>query len=73
MQSVRPRILNMPLQLGPDVQMHRQLSSRFLIDTLNFISSGFVLLFVCYIEKVVLHKMQTFLLQFDSSSEQSLE
>ena len=34
-QSVRPRILNMPLQLGLGVQMHRQFGSRFLIDTLN--------------------------------------
>ena len=35
MQSVRPRILNTPLQLGQGVQMHRQFGSRFLIDTLN--------------------------------------
>ena len=35
MQSVRPRILNTPLQLGLGVQMHRQFGSRFLIDTLN--------------------------------------
>ena len=35
MQSVGPRILNMPLQLGLGVQMHRQFGSRFLIDTLN--------------------------------------
>ena len=35
MQSVRPRILNTPLQLGLGVQMHRQFGSRFLIDKLN--------------------------------------
>ena len=35
MQSVSLRILNMPLQLGLGVQMHRQFGSRFLIDTLN--------------------------------------
>ena len=35
MQSVRPRILNMPLQLGLGVQMHRQFGSKFLNDTLN--------------------------------------
>ena len=35
MQSVRPRILNTPLQLGLGVQMHKQFGSRFLIDTLN--------------------------------------
>ena len=35
MQSVRPRVLNTPLQLGLGVQMHRQFGSRFLIDTLN--------------------------------------
>ena len=35
MQSVQPRILNMPHQLGLGVQMHRQFGSRFLIDTLK--------------------------------------
>ena len=30
MQSVRPRILNLPLQLGLGVQMQRQFGSRFL-------------------------------------------
>ena len=35
MQPVKPRILNIPLQLGLGVQMHRQFGSRFLIDTLN--------------------------------------
>ena len=35
MQSVRPRILNTPLQLGLGVQMHRQFGSMFPIDTLN--------------------------------------
>ena len=35
MQSVRPRILNMPLQLVLDMQMYRQFGSRFLNDTLN--------------------------------------
>ena len=35
MQTVRPRTLNMSLQLGLGVQMHRQFGSRFLSDTLN--------------------------------------
>ena len=34
-QSIRPRILNSPLQIGLGVQMHRQFGSRFLINTLN--------------------------------------
>ena len=39
MQSVRPRVLITPLQLGLGVQMHRHFSSKFLIDSLN--SHGF--------------------------------
>ena len=35
MQSVRPRMLNMPLQLLLGMQMYKQFGSRFLIDTLN--------------------------------------
>ena len=34
-QSIRPRILNFPLQIGLGVQMHRLFGSRFLTDTLN--------------------------------------
>ena len=39
MQSVRPRVLIAPLQLGLGVQMHHSFSSKFLIDSLN--SHGF--------------------------------
>lgn len=39
MQSVRPRVMITPLQLGLAVQMHRQFGSRFLVDSLN--SHGF--------------------------------
>ena len=35
MQSVRPRILHMPLHLGLGLQMHRRFDSRILIDTRN--------------------------------------
>ena len=38
-QAVRPRVILAPLQLGLGVQMHRHLSSKFLIDSLN--SHGF--------------------------------
>ena len=35
MQSVRPRCIVAPLQIGLGVQMHRQFGSRFLIDCLH--------------------------------------
>ena len=35
MQAARPRGFISPLQIGLGVQMHRQLGSRFMIDTLN--------------------------------------
>ena len=39
MQAVRPKAIVTPLQIGLGVQMHRQLGSRFLIDSLH--SHGF--------------------------------
>lgn len=35
MQAIRPRALVVPLQIGLGIQVHRQIGSRFLVDTLH--------------------------------------